>query len=439
VFSLFGLRKVRTASVLLGLMPAVHPGLALPCLFGTLTAAAFLRRQLRPRWKVVLRYGSVGLAVFAVTVLLQVALRWDVPTNIPWEEVDRVAEAFARAWDDHNTLLERGDWIGFFESEYYTIALAISLLTYLRRFLPEAARVILVALLGITVLAVGYSILVNVSTDLVSWRLRGLMIRRWLNLSSFAFPVMALGVLGQLAFVRRDALAALAMAIAGILVFGGYALSITAASSQALAGDEPPQNPLRGLAFPLTIVLSACVLGCLSERKRSLSYPERFAPVLVAVTLMALTQSLYLHHFSRIEAPRLRGVDGFTEGLSKAAQRKGLLLVSDNIWDVGRVQLRTRRPLLLDITQLNMLLKVPRAGPRMAYILKRVYGVEDLEDGSPELLDQHWVEYSLERWQEIRREFEVTDVLARTDLSLQLPKVFEDDNLILYTIPPPSQ
>ena len=42
VFSLFSLRKVRTASVLLGLMPAIHPGLALACLVGVLANAVFL-------------------------------------------------------------------------------------------------------------------------------------------------------------------------------------------------------------------------------------------------------------------------------------------------------------------------------------------------------------------------------------------------------------
>jgi hypothetical protein len=101
---------------------------------------------------------------------------------------------------------------------------------------------------------------------------------------------------------------------------------------------------------------------------------------------------------------------------------------------MGRPQTRTRRPLLIDPTQLNMLTKIPGSGPRMADILSRVYGIDLLPTAKRHFRD--WNGLDLEDWRQIRREFGVTDVLVHSFEELQLPVVFAGDRLTLYAIPP---
>jgi hypothetical protein len=435
VFSLFGLRKTKTASVLLGLLPAVHPALALAGFVGALSIAILLRKEVAPWRSTVLRYGAIGFGAFAATAAGQIALASDLATDVPAADVERVATAFVRLWDDHSSLLERHEWIGFFESEYYTLVLGILLLTSLRRLLPEPARIIVVGLLGIVSVAIASTIAIELEPDLFTWHLRALMIRRWLNLSSFAFVVLSIGILGQLAFVRREVPATWALAAAATAVFSGYSLSITAAASFALSEDAPI-SWARALLLPVLLVGGAIVLGSLSEKGWTFRYPPKLAPALRGLAAASMSVSLYVHQLSHIDEGRLRGADVYADVLEAARDRPGLLMMGDDLWWAGRVQLRTRRPVLLDLTQLNMLLKVPQSGPRMEQILKRAYGIE-LEAGLPGALDQELPGYDLARWQELARELRVTDVLVRSNLPLRLPRVAANERVALYTIPLP--
>ena len=46
-----------------------------------------------------------------------------------------------------------------------------------------------------------------------------------------------------------------------------------------------------------------------------------------------------------------------------------------------------------------------------------------------------WARYSPDAWREIRRRYDVTQVLARSDYSVQLPIVAEEGSFRLYRIP----
>jgi hypothetical protein len=182
--------------------------------------------------------------------------------------------------------------------------------------------------------------------------------------------------------------------------------------------------------------LGGCLLLACSGRRWSLTYPERWRPAITFVLGGLLVLSFWKHHLQQIRRDRVSGLDGNSALLKTVGQKTGLLLVGDALWDAGRIQLRTRRPVLLDLMQLNMLLKVPQSGPRMAYILKRAYSL-DFEKGPPtdSAMDDRWVDFSLPKWQEIRREFNVTEVLVRRGLPLALPEVASSESLVLYTIP----
>ena len=120
--------------------------------------------------------------------------------------------------------------------------------------------------------------------------------------------------------------------------------------------------------------------------------------------------------------------------MSVLSHRKGTLVVGERLWWAGRIQLRTRRPLLIDPGQLNMLLKVPESGPRMEYILRRVYDVPSLGAGQFSL-DRDWPQHTPEFWRGIRAEFGLKDVFVSKEVELQLPKLYGNDYVSVYTIP----
>jgi hypothetical protein len=432
VLSLFSLRKLRTGAVFLGLMPAVHIGMAPMCAVAIAGAGFFLQRSVRPWLTTIARYGAIGLAVSAASAVSHWSGHWSGATTGSPSEVDRAAAAFVGAWDDHNALLGEGSRFGFFESELYTLMLGGLLLASGARWLASSARVLVVGVLSITALGIVYTAVVNLWPDLIGWRLATLMVTRWLNLSSFAFPVLALGLLGQLAFRERDALAAAVLAATAAVVLSGYAASISGAASQALADDI---GALRAYSFPLACVLPACALAWLERRDRAAPrYPLRLRPVACALALGVCGLTI-VGLFAHADPRRIAGQDAFTPALERVRAGRGLLLVGDNLWELGRVQLRTRRPLLIDPSQLNMLLKVPKAGPRMEYVLRRVYGIPGFAHRPPPNLDLGWPEQTVGFWQSVRRDFGVSEVLVAAGVRLALPVVHQDPYLTLYRIP----
>ncbi len=111
---------------------------------------------------------------------------------------------------------------------------------------------------------------------------------------------------------------------------------------------------------------------------------------------------------------------------------------------VGSVQMRSRRPVLLEVSALNQLPYVPHSAPAMNQILKAVYGVDLLRgppDGrrrpgiAPEAPRELWERRSVDEWQELGARFGFTDVLAYRDWQLQLPRVAESEKLVLFRVP----
>lgn len=110
------------------------------------------------------------------------------------------------------------------------------------------------------------------------------------------------------------------------------------------------------------------------------------------------------------------------------------------------LQLSTRRPLLIDSGGLDALPYVIETGPRLAEILRDVYGI-DFFDPPPEARRSGavpagfnkvvWEGYTRSQWREIGRRFDVTQVVTSANWSLDLPVGAESQllGLRLYEIP----
>jgi hypothetical protein len=108
------------------------------------------------------------------------------------------------------------------------------------------------------------------------------------------------------------------------------------------------------------------------------------------------------------------------------------------------IQLRTRRPVVLDAGGLDMLPYVPEAAPEMTRLLRLVYGIDlfalpAAARGTSSIPLDHnravWERRRPEEWQALRRELGITDVLARREWTLALPAGGGNKDLRIYHIP----
>jgi hypothetical protein len=131
--------------------------------------------------------------------------------------------------------------------------------------------------------------------------------------------------------------------------------------------------------------------------------------------------------------------------LAVAASREGHLATAG---DLSLVQLRTRRPVLIDGLTLDSLPYAIESGPTVDDILETVYGMDLLAPPAaarrggriPNMPNRDaWERFDLPRWQLIRERYDVRDVLTFGDWTLALPLVVSSPGLRLYAIPSPDE
>jgi hypothetical protein len=112
---------------------------------------------------------------------------------------------------------------------------------------------------------------------------------------------------------------------------------------------------------------------------------------------------------------------------------------------VGNLQLRGRRPVLLEVSGLNQLPYVPQSGPTMNLVLREVYG-EDLlagppRDGrrrpglDPQAARALWESRDPATWRRLARRHGFTSIVAYSSWRLQLPVVAQSGKLTLFEVP----
>jgi hypothetical protein len=106
------------------------------------------------------------------------------------------------------------------------------------------------------------------------------------------------------------------------------------------------------------------------------------------------------------------------------------------------VQLRTRRPVLLNGEAMNQITYVPQSGPAMNEIVKGIYG-DDILKPRPAWwqnwggLMAHsgyelWQAREPAEWRRLSREFGFTQIVTGREWKLRLPVLARSETLILY-------
>ena len=183
-------------------------------------------------------------------------------------------------------------------------------------------------------------------------------------------------------------------------------------------------------------LLSSRQLGALKKTKRG---EWILNASLISILIVAIGHSANGTGFN-LKKRELRdwSNDAFWE---KVSRDQKLLLTGSNL---GFIQLKIRRPVLLDGGAIDYFPYIAEAQSVMVEILKDVYGIDFrsrreafsrrgslAKDEDKEV----WEKRSLDHWRVLGKRYDFKDILVYEDWSLQLPKLSSAHGLALYRVP----
>lgn len=410
----------RSAAAMLGFAPAIHPILGGFGILMGLTTAACMRDPSEGRRRELAPWLAAGIVAAAACALIHRVVTGPAPPGT-------LAAALTQHWDWHR--------------QPFPLFSGRALATWLSAALPafwlwrhghDAAppvRLLLRLLVAAAVLGGGLSIAYWVGPADAPNPVAALMPSRLLNLNVITCMALILGLSAR--FPRSAAIqGTMTVLVIGLLAGAGWAWIIGGERFKILL-------PWAAMAVAVGVLLVSARHGpcgghlapLWSRRLRRLRLTAMAAAVAGLVVLTALGMG----------RGRLEHDGDANEALfAAAARRPGVLLVSSNL---AHVQLRTRRPILLNGSGLNALLYVPEAAPETDSILRGVYGIalRDIQAIHAGGLDHDagralWEARSAAEWQRVAADFGVSDVITYGDWTLELPRIAATSDLALYAI-----
>jgi hypothetical protein len=479
VLALLGLGRLRAGLFLLGLAPAVHPSVGAWCAGVASLAFFFGGADARAKGFRNARFlvAGVALTLASLAAQLWLARSLDLKTT-PLDE--RAVRAFVRSWDWHRRPVSLSHPVLVLTFGFLLVALAWLRVPRLRSALPSPSRWLLRALAISGALALAFCVAAHWQEHL-PLRLVIAMPARYVNLTSLAMTAILVGLVGR---DRTGSGAFVLLAIAAVVaalqpldplpvwlafvvwVAGIVFLLLRLAPSQPSApqgGRLGAVSRVLALAIfaatalvrldPDPVVLLA-VLGVAGSCAFGLDPPRRLvalrgrarigrpaAAVAFVASILFCVARIGVSWGSPLDWLTDRGNDPF---YAQVAAGTGILLTAG---DLNLVQLRTRRPILLDGGGLDALPYVPETAQQVVRILYEVYG-ENLYRPSQDIAEAHpgtlmpdtgkwiWERRSSADWIALAGRFGFRDILTPADWTLALPRVAEGAGLILYHVPP---
>jgi hypothetical protein len=440
--AIFGSGWYRTGAFLIAVAPAVHPSLGLWS--GVLAASALLPDLLRNKqdFARASRWFLAGCGITLLSLATQALFIVRAPHPPGGESfTPQEIAAFITYWDGHRKPVDLAN--NGVSLNLAALGMAAVWLVAFRETLSRPSLLLLRFAIVSALVSVALVFVSRLPPATVPTFLLVLMPGRVLNFDAMIYAAL---VTGLLANYRRFWSGLLLLALFTGLSIGDHSMLWEWIQEKRGATVVSTVRPL----WVVTFVSIGLLTGALWEKFKSrpakagpdvrvMNRPYRLARGCALLLLLVITgvtmgfarpRSLIFHD---------RTNDVF---FGQVASASGVLLTAG---DLHLIQLKTRRPVLLDGGGLDGVMYSLDAGPEMKRILRDVYGVDLLNPPDeargagriPPLANQKvWEAYSLENWQEIGRTYGVTQVLTYPDWTLQLPLAAESRRLLLYQIPP---
>jgi hypothetical protein len=451
---LLGAGRYRLGGFLLGFAPAIHAAQGLwVCVVVAIALATHIDVWRRPLPTLRLAFNPPGpprqalvgfiggAALTLVSLALHAALTWDVPAVDP-TLVRPYFSTFVTFWDGHRMPAE------FPRPGVRVTAgamiLALTWLAIFKRDLPRPSLFLLRFAVAGAILGLAAIPLSWVPPDRLPMTLVILMPLRILNIDVMVFPALLLGMIG--AYHRETWGLVLTVFLFAALILNEISMIWEALPSDTGLAMLKGAGPLRPMALATLLLLVGATASRWIVRRAGASSSATSArstwpatlhvlALVLAGSAGAYTTLIFRGHAFEFED---RTNTPFFEQL---AAGRGVLLTGGDLY---LVQLRTRRPVLLNGGALDTVVYTPESVPAANRILLDVYGIDllkpptDARGGGiipPETNRGNWERYSLERWQAIGTVYDVADVLTPGDWELAIPLIAADHGLRLYRIP----
>lgn len=461
VAGLWGSGFRRAAMVLLGLSPAIHPSLSvhLHLLFavGYLSVTApssWFKRDTLREW---IPYG-IGLVVTAV--FAGIFLYFKRTPTVTSTDVPAIMAVFSKLWDCHRLPIqesltdamvqllgirpEKGmAHVGMMACVWIVPMVLLHLLPQFKG-LSRDQRFVLFFFLFSAVLAWFAVPISRLPPEKVPVYLWMLMPQRWVNVPIFFGGALATGLLAS---SSRTVTGRLVLSLWFLLIFlnAGSALYVILPSF----GDRVPEwmRPSPQSLFPLSLLLSLALWSCpLVWKRMGWSAPRWMHPSLQFMLLgliLVFASVLEVHRaVSQWPDSLARTRDFHRDGFWQWVHRQPGLVVGAA--DMGRIQARSGRPILLEPVALDTLSMTPSSGPEMKRVLADVYEI-DMFHPPPEALHTAMIPTSHnrrvfeartpERWAELARKFGFMTVITPEGWQLHLEVGARSDSSIAWRLP----
>lgn len=436
VIALIGAKSYRLGLFCLGLAPCVHPTLGAWLLL-IISLSAFF--QLDFAKKIIREYYWYFIAGILSTIsilIYQLYLMQDLPVVAP-EIKKQYLDSFVKYWSYHrkkfywdfsapNIHFKR--W-GILFCIYSVIAGFLSL-KYFKKNSPLSflSRVVIIS--GILSLSLGF--ITQLPPEKIPSYLLISMPGRYVNLNNIVLGAFLLGLLtycDNKPFITNYNVFIFLL----ISSFFSRHVELHTASFAVI---------LSWLAY-LTLKkdYSAKKEASLSIRNHKVGYEKLLLIFLAVFWLINLPREKFVNHY-------LVNPDNFEDRTNnefylKISERNGVMVTMRGE-DLFMISLKTRRPILVDMSAMNFFPYALESAIVLDNILKKVYGVDLLtpppkncqhNEIPSDLYRDLWEKRTVEEWRDIKKEFGVTDVLTKADWKLLLPVIGKNEKMVLYEIP----
>ena len=463
--ALLGAGRYRTGALLLGIAPCVHPAIGswtnLAVGLAVLSDVRTLRLQLRPA----LPWFLAGCGVTLASFLVQYSLAPALPEGMARLSPDDLS-AFVRLWDSHRASVDitstgvQLNAASFVIASVWLVMVRLSAAARPNRAssgetrrslgeggkpattdgMPAASQLLLRITAASSLLALAMIPLSWIPPERLPLALLVLMPGRYLNFAALTFVALLLGLLGS----RRELWSRLVLLFLSI----GVLLTNRSMIWEFLRHHHGVQFQIDITQLPIVWLSALAVLagGVWSQWRFSPpthpAHPTHLTHPAHLVLLVVLGLTVIMTTHMRAEQSGAHFADRTNDVFfSEVAAQPGVLLLAGDLY---LIQLRTRRPVLLDAGALDTMMYSLETGAAMQRMLRDIYGL-DLRKPPPEAIgagrippgahQRTWERYSGAKWRQIRRDFGVTQVLTYAEWRLRLPPVSQSRRMLLYDIP----
>jgi len=432
VVALFGCSRYRYAFFLVGIMPAVHPFLAIPLWFALLICALTNFEKSKSIIKSHFPSLLIGLFISLASFGYYYFFKYDLPhIELSPELIKKYLHAAIYSWGIHRKpvdLMSPGLFINFI-----VLVLATIYIKYFKTLYQEETRLIFKTSIIYTLVGTVGAILTNLPPQYVPDILLILMPARILNFNVLICICYFFGLLG------------LAKNSRSIQLLVGFLLLVLVGVPIIFNQNIPQIYSFYSVLITFLLVLFLITLRG-TRLLNVMTKTPKFCNSLYLSVILILLFCPFIVIRNGINNWQYKNNFYFRDKTndlfySEVSKGKGILLTSSNCCRL--IQLKTRRPMLYNGDTFDDLVYMPQLGPTIKDLFQEIHGIDffnrpkkwgHLYHLHPSAGKKLWEARSKTDWILLAKKYHFSQIVTYHDWNLQLPMTAKNNQYRLYSL-----